>query len=319
MVHDKHTQLKACYDYLQRNACYPKIIKGIELKGAVSHALASAVITRINSLVLAEEDRKLETAIKKMSLEKPAVAAGSQAPPNDLSELKKMVGDLAKKVDLQSKKVCDNLYHLLCVCAGHLSLTPPLLRILLIDVVKSGWEEVQWETGQGEKEEGCHNRKQKGQSHQSHQGHSHQGQGQRQGQRLRCEVKAAGQQEEGWQEVSASFRLLFGTDSASACSVSCFGPYEFSDLYCLDWVLLITDCRFLCLSFPPSCILNTHLCSLIQLSCLVYALSTASPKFNIFDHMTYPDLSVKLEQDFLFMVFSRFAPQWLLGSRRFTN
>ena len=81
VVHDKHTQLKAHYDYLQCDACYLKIIKGIELKGAVSHALALAVVTRINSLVLAEEDRKLETAIKKMSLKKPAVAAGSQAPP----------------------------------------------------------------------------------------------------------------------------------------------------------------------------------------------------------------------------------------------
>ena len=33
----------------------------------------------------------------------------------------------------------------------------------------------------------------------------------------------------------------------------------------------------------------------------------------------YTTVSVKLEQDFLFMVFSQFAPQWLLGSRRFTN
>ena len=168
MVHDKHTQLKACYDYLQRDACYLKIIKGIELKGTVSHALASVVITRINSLVLAEEDRKLETVIKKMSLEKPAVAAGSQALPNDLSELKKMVGDLVKKVDLQSKKVCDNLYSLLCVCAGHLLLTPSLLHTLLIDVVESGWEEVQRETGQGEEEESHHHWKQKGQKSQSH-------------------------------------------------------------------------------------------------------------------------------------------------------
>ena len=153
-----------------------------------------------------------------------------------------MVGNLAKKVDLQSKKVCDNLYCLLCVCAGHLLLTPPLLRILLIDVVESRWEEVRRETGQGEEEKSRHNRKQKGQKSQSHQGRSRQGQGQRQGQRLRCEVKAAGQQEEGWQEVSASFGLSFGTDSALACSVSCFRLYEFSDLYRLDWVLLVTDC-----------------------------------------------------------------------------
>ena len=247
------------------------------------------------------------------------MAASSQALPNDLSELKKMVGNLAKKVDLQSKKVCNYLYRLLCVCTGHLQLTLLLLHVLLTDIVKSGWEEVWREARQGEEEEGCHNQKQKGQKSQSHQGRLRQGQGQRQGRRLCCEVKAAGQQEEGWQEVSASFRLLFGMDSASACSVSSFRLYEFLDLYRLDWVLLVTDCRFLCLSFLPSCILNACLCGLVQLCCLGYALSTASPKFNILDHTTYPDLSVKLEQDLLFMVFSWFAPQWLLGSRRFMN
>jgi len=76
-----------------------------------------------NSLVLDEEDKKLEIAIKKMVLEKPAQAAGSQAPGNDMSELKKMVANLSKKVELLSKKVCNGLYRLLCVCGGHLSLT----------------------------------------------------------------------------------------------------------------------------------------------------------------------------------------------------
>ncbi len=61
------------------------------------------------------------------------------------------------------------------------------------------------------------------------------------------------------------------------------------------------------------------MCPLVQLCCLVHVLSTAMPKFNYFDYTTYPDLVVKVEQDLLFMVLSQFAPEWLLGSCRFTN
>src|SRR5258706_25176 len=213
-----------------------------------------------NSLVLDKEDKKLEIAIKKMVLEKPAQAAGSQAPGNDMSELKKMVADLSKKDELSSKKVCNGLYRLLCVCGGHLSLTRPLLESLLTGLVEAGW-----------------------------------------------------------QEVSATFGLCFGMDSASASPVSRFGLYDFSELYDLDWTLFATTCCFLCLSFLPSILLNRCLVQLVQLCCVVYELSTSSPKFNIFDYTTYPDLVVRVEQDFLFMLLSRFAPEWLLGSRRFTN
>ena len=108
-------------------------------------------------------------------------------------------------------------------------------------------------------------------------------------------------------------------DSASASPVSRFGLYDFSELYDLDWTLFATTCCFLCLSFPPSILLNRHLVRLVQLCCVVYELSTSSPKFNIFDYTTYPDLVVRVEQDFLFMLLSRFAPEWLLSSRRFTN
>jgi len=43
------------------------------------------------------------------------------------------------------------------------------------------------------------------------------------------------------------------------------------------------------------------------------------PKINIFDHTTYPDISIYCEQDILFPVLSRFTPEWLLRSRWFTN
>jgi len=43
------------------------------------------------------------------------------------------------------------------------------------------------------------------------------------------------------------------------------------------------------------------------------------PKINIFDHTTYLEISIYCEQDILFPVLSHFAPEWLLGSRRFTN
>src|SRR5258708_38153639 len=117
-------------------------MRDVDAFAAVTEALSTTIVTRVNSLVLDEEDKKLEIAIKKMVIEKPATAAGSQAASNDMSELKKMVGDLAKKVELQSKRVRDILFRLLCVCAGHLILTRPLLESLLTGLVKAGWEEV---------------------------------------------------------------------------------------------------------------------------------------------------------------------------------
>ena len=102
-------------------------------------------------------------------------------------------------------------------------------------------------------------------------------------------------------------------------SVSRYGSLDFAIEYGLDWDLLVTDCRFLCLSFPPSSLLNDRLRPLVQICCLVYALVVSRPKINIFDYTTYPDLSVRIEQDLLFLVLSRFAPEWLLGSKRFTN
>ena len=108
-------------------------------------------------------------------------------------------------------------------------------------------------------------------------------------------------------------------DSASACSVSHSGLWDFLGLYDLDWTLFATSCCFLCMSFPPAILLNPHLRRLVQLVCVVFEFSTSKPKFNYFDYTTYPDLVVRVEQDLLFMVMSRFAPKWLLGSCRFTN
>ena len=300
VVKKKHEQLKARWDYLQSSHAYDSVIRDVDSYAAISHALAMTIITKVNSLVLDEEDKRLALAVKKMDLAKPAKKAASQANSNKPSELKKMVANLTKQVGLLSKKVSDHLYCLLCVCAGHLTLTRPLLESLIVDIVREGWEEVGCER-QGEEREGRRNRKTKGQEGPSRRGREVQGQRQGQGWRPRCQVKAARQQEEGWQEVGASLGLSFQTDSAP---VSFSGLYEFSDLYGLDWALLSGLCRFLCLSFPPSVLMDSCLVPVVCLCCVIYSLLHAAPKFNIFDYTTYPDLVVRMEQDLAFMVLS---------------
>ena len=160
-------------------------------------------------------------------------------------------------IGLQSKQVSSHLYSLLCVCTGHLTLTRPLLETLIVDIVEKGWEEVGRER-QGEERQDHRNRKTKGQKGPSRKGRQVQGQGQ--GRRSGCESKAAGQQEEEWQEVGALFGLSFWTDSGS---VSPSRLYEFSDSYGLDWALLIDECRFLCMSFPASVLLDSRLVPLV--------------------------------------------------------
>jgi len=162
VVDSHHASLKACYDYLIGQPRYDDLIRNIEYQAAVGFALASSVVSKVNTLVNAEEDKKLASAIKKMALDKPAIAATAQAPPNDLMELRKLVVDLTKKVDLQSKKVSDYLYTLLCVCADALSLTPPLLEQPALDSVKAGWEEVCQQERQGEEGKVRTNQKEKG-------------------------------------------------------------------------------------------------------------------------------------------------------------
>src|SRR5882757_3420974 len=131
VVTTKHTQLKARYDYLEATPdAHARMLRDVDQHAAMSHALAAAIISKVTGLVLDAEEDRLVIAMKKIALEKPAVGAGSQAPPNDLLELKKMMVVLSKKVELQSKKVRDGLLRLLCVCAGHLSLTHPLLESL---------------------------------------------------------------------------------------------------------------------------------------------------------------------------------------------
>jgi len=90
-------------------------------------------------------------------------------------------------------------------------------------------------------------------------------------------------------------------------------------MYGLDWNLLTGSMRFLCSPFPPSTLLHKRLRSLVQICCLVFACTISVPKINIFDHTTYPEIVTMIEQDLLFMFMSRFAPEWLLSSRRFTN
>jgi hypothetical protein len=291
-------------------------VRDVDFEGVCMHSLASTLIAKINGLVIAEEDRKLAAAIKKMELDKPAIEAAAQAPSNELLELKKMVTDLGKKVDLSTKKVSDKLYQILCVCAGHLMLTPPLLENLILTTVEVGQEEVEWqEEGQGERESRTHQKTGlKGgavrQSRCQKLGEI-QEKRQRQGRRVLNESEVEGQQEERWQEVGASFGLQFRTDSLG--SVSSVGKYAFSDVYGLDWDLLVSDCRFLCLSFPPSILLNRRLLPLVQICLVVFSCISTVPKFNILDYSTYPDISTLVEQDLLFLsyqqVCSRLARQ----------
>jgi len=167
VVDARHASLKAWYNHLDRQPRYCKIIRDVDFMGVVSHSLASGVIAKVNSLVHAEEDCKLATALKKMDLNKPAVAAAAQAPPNDNAELKKIVLDLGKKVNLLSKKVHDYLFCLLCACADLLSLSPPLLKQLLVDLVEAGWEEARWKETSGKARQGSAHRKEKGQEDRS--------------------------------------------------------------------------------------------------------------------------------------------------------
>ena len=294
----KHKQLKAHWDYLQMSPMYDSVIHNVDSYGAISHALAMTIVTKVNSLVLDKEDKWLTVAVKKMTLAKPPEKAALQANSNEPLELKKMVTNLTKQVRLLLKQVSDHLYSLLCICARHLTLTHPLLDALILDTVKEGWEEVRCQ-GQGEERKVHHNWKTKGQEGPSCQGCQVQRQGQ--GQKLCCQVKAAGQQEEGWQEVGAPFGLSLQTDSVL---VSPSGLYDFLKLYRLDWALLSGLCHFLCSSFPASVLMNDHLVPLVCLCCVVYSLLHASPRFNIFDYTTYPDLIVKMEQDLAFMVLS---------------
>ncbi len=250
VVHVKHWQLKARYDYLDGTSAHNTVVGDVDALAAISLALTMTIITKVNSLVLDEEDKRLEIAIKKMMLVKPAAAAGSQAATNDVLELKKMVGDLAKKIEMQGCKVCDQLYPLLCYCAGHLSLTMPLLETLLTGLVKAGWEEVS-QKEEGKERQGHQDRYEKGQKSPSCRRFV-QGKRQRQGRQTHCKVKAAGQQEEGWQEVSATFGLRFGMDSALASPVSVFRLFAF--LTCMVWIglyLLAHVISSVCPSLPP--------------------------------------------------------------------
>src|SRR5882757_6788292 len=173
VVATKHTQLKARWDYLLGTDSYDQIIGDIDAHAAMSHALAQSIITKVTAMVLDAEEDKLSIAYKKMDLKEPAVKASSQASSNEISELKKMVANLAKQVGLKSKKVRDGLFRLLCICGGHLSLTRPLLVTFLTGLVRAGWEEVgcgQKEEGEGEEGQGRLNRKAKGQKSRCRQG-----------------------------------------------------------------------------------------------------------------------------------------------------
>ena len=254
-VDKRHESLKARYDYLIRQPRYLELVADVNFQGAIIHSLASCIITKINSLVLTEEDRKLAAALKKMELDKPAVEAAAQAPDNkSYDNMMKVIERLEKKVDLQSKKVRDHLLTLMRMCAGQLSLTLPLLENLVVDLVAAGREEVEGAEEEGEERQVRHNWKEKSRQGQGCSKGRQNRQKRQVGRRVLDETKVEGQQEEEWQKVGRSFELDF---SRTDCGlVSGLGRYEFSDLYRLDWALLTGSCRFLCMASPPSILLN---------------------------------------------------------------
>src|SRR6202789_4029788 len=77
--------------------------------------------------------------------------------------------------------------------------------------------------------------------------------------------------------------------------------------------------KFLTHAFPPCVLLDSRLVRLVSLVCFMNECSITVPKINIFDHKTYPDIVTSIEYDVSLMVLSRYAPKWLLGSKRFTN
>jgi hypothetical protein len=310
-------QLFAQYDYLSGKSQYKVLVRDVNFQFVLGLSLASTVIGKINALVLHEEDKKLAASLKKMAVDKPATSAASQAPPNDMSELKKMVSDLSKKVELSSKKVSDSLYCLVLVAVGHLKLTPILFQCALLDCVKAGREEV-WEATreeEGEEEDvrqKGQNPSQSGRRRKSGSQKIHLGRHLK-GERVRLQQDSEGQRsEEGWQEVGAAFGLE--RDSKTG-----LGLYDFSELYGLSWCALFSNMSFLTHAFPPCVLLHPRLVRWVSMCVFIFDCTITIPKINIFDANTYPDTVTMIDNDIALSVLSRFAPEWLLGSMRFTN
>ena len=325
VMKDRGMSLKARYDYLSGRSRYRELVRDIEFQLVLFLSLASTVVGRINQLVNHEEDKKLAASLKKMAVDTPAVAAASTAPPNDLSELKKMVVDLHKKVDLNSKKVSDALYCLVLSSVGLLSLTPDLFQRALLDCIEAGWEEIREEERQGEGEVSRHRRQEKRKKGEGGRGRQSRRRGgpqsrwenhQRRREWVRLPEEGAEQaqrKEERWQEVAAAFSIN-GLDADSG-----FGLYDFSEFYGLSWMFLFGPGHFLTHAYPPHILLNNRLVRFVSVCCFVYECTITVPKINIFDATTYPDIVTSIDYDLAFMVLSRFAPEWLLGSKRFTN
>ena len=142
----KHASLKARYDYLKGQPRYDDLVGDVNLWGVCSHALATSVIGKVHSLVLAEEDRKLAAALAKMNVAQPTVDAAAQAIPNDqIAVLQKKIDDLSKQVTKKNFQVSNTLFSLFCACVGHLSLTPLQLESCASEVIQAGWEAARWE------------------------------------------------------------------------------------------------------------------------------------------------------------------------------
>jgi hypothetical protein len=142
-----------------------------------------------------------------------------------------------------------------CVCGGHLSLTRPLLESLLVGLVQAGWEEVgrdKKKKEKGKKGKAATTGKQKAKKAKPPKPRRPR----TRKAKARPEVPLRSQSSRATRRRVArskcAFGLCFGTDSASACSVSVYGLSDFFSLYDLDWTFLVPHVvSSVCPSPPP--------------------------------------------------------------------
>src|SRR5258708_6701296 len=188
-------EISVRWDYLKGKPCYGELVSQVQFAGACMFIVASTIVAKVNQLVLTEEDRKLMADLKKMDIDKPIVKDTAKAAPNELSELKKMVANLSKKVSSgmqgqpAGKKVCLFLQSLLLNIAVLLVLTPHSLKTLLLDAIWDKWEEG---PGKRQGEEESRRREEEGHC---------QKQARRQGEsRVGCKSKGKGREAQRWQK-----------------------------------------------------------------------------------------------------------------------
>jgi hypothetical protein len=319
-IEQRLAEMLARWDYLTGNPRAGELIAQVEFSGAVMFVVASTIVAKLNQLVLTEEDRRLAAALKKMDIDKPIVKAAAKAPQNEPSELKKFTEQFTKELrEIKGRlppkgkgqgKVFNFIHASFLNIADLLKLPLASLINLFTEAIWEVWEDAQALEGEGE---GPRKRK-TGQGQKGRQTQSSRPKGKSSGRRGQ---ESQGQQkgkrwEEEWSQVVATCGLSLTSDDDR-------GEYMFNDMYSLDLSDLRRYMSFLFSSIPPSVLLDRRLDSVAPVLCYIFIVQCTSPKINIFDANTYPNLIVRIDFDIAVQVMCRFAPSWLLGSCRFTS